>query len=245
MNSIQAVNQAPRPYIEFQDGLDMEKAATNMRDRLLLKLLLYTGIRISEALTLTVDDINFNVCTITIRHLKASVRLSCPDCGVRLSKAAAFCPGCGKQVSEATASQREKQRLRTIPLDQGTIDLLKTYIERGGAVEKDGKKFIFNINRHRAWQVVKSCAERARLPPIFNPRTGKVHHVSPHRLRDCFAVNAVKKNDSVDAIRMLQEHLGHQSINTTMGYRKVAGEELKTWYDRLWEEADDPGTTQT
>ena len=180
VNLNQSVNQAPRPYIEFQDGLTMEKAATNMRDRLLIKLLLYTGIRISEALALTVDDINFNVCTITIRHLKASVRRSCPSCGVRLSKTAVFCPGCGKQVSEATASQREKRRLRTIPLDQGTIDLLKTYIERGGAVEKDGKKFIFNINRHRAWQVVKSCAERAGLSPIFNPRTGKVHHISPH-----------------------------------------------------------------
>jgi integrase/recombinase XerD len=62
-----------------------------------------------------------------------------------------------------------------------------------------------------------------------------VHNVSPHKLRDAFAVHAVKLNDSGDGLRMLQEHLGHQSFNTTAKYRKVAGEELKNWYEKLWE----------
>ena len=47
---------------------------------------------------------------------------------------------------------------------------------------------------------------------------------------------AVKKNDSTDGIRMLQEQLGHASIVTTMRYRKVAGQELEAWYRKLWEE---------
>jgi integrase/recombinase XerD len=34
---------------------------------------------------------------------------------------------------------------------------------------------------------------------------------------------------------MLQEHLGHQSIVTTMRYRKIAGEELKAWYTKIWD----------
>jgi len=33
---------------------------------------------------------------------------------------------------------------------------------------------------------------------------------------------------------MLQEHLGHQSIATTMRYRKILGEEQKEWYKKLW-----------
>jgi integrase/recombinase XerD len=49
----------------------------------------------------------------------------------------------------------------------------------------------------------------------------------------------VKINDSGDGLRLLQEHLGHQSITTTMQYRKVAGEELSTWYGKLWEEEND------
>lgn len=35
-------------------------------------------------------------------------------------------------------------------------------------------------------------------------------------------------------IRLLQEHLGHASFNTTAKYRKIAGNEHRSWYDRLW-----------
>jgi len=42
------------------------------------------------------------------------------------------------------------------------------------------------------------------LPRLVNPETGKVHNVSPHRLRDAFAVNAVKTDDSGDGLRILQ-----------------------------------------
>ena len=98
------------------------------------------------------------------------------------------------------------------------------------------KGFIFGINRHRAWQIIRDCAERAQLPKLANPETGKVHNVSPHKLRDAFAVHAVKLDDSGDGLRLLQEHLGHQSFNTTAKYRKVAGEEHRQWYQRLWDE---------
>ena len=49
--------------------------------------------------------------------------------------------------------------------------------------------------------------------------------ISPHRLRDAFAIHAIKFDDSGDGLGLLQEHLSHQSITTTMRYRKVAGEE--------------------
>jgi integrase/recombinase XerD len=116
--------------------------------------------------------------------------------------------------------------------------MLGDYIRRGGSISQKGKMLIFGINRHRAWQVVKGCAEKAGLPNLLNPETGKVHSVSPHRLRDAFAVMAVQQDDSTDSIRMLQEQLGHASIGTTMRYRKVAGKELKDWYTRLWEKKD-------
>jgi integrase/recombinase XerD len=131
--------------------------------------------------------------------------------------------------------EQEHRRQRVLPIDDQTLSMLKEYIERGGPVLRDGKRLIFGINRHRAWQIVKGCAERAGLPQLINPETGKVHNVSPHRLRDAFAVHAVKLNDSGDGLRLLQEHLGHQSFNTTAKYRKVAGEEHREWYQHLWE----------
>ena len=130
--------------------------------------------------------------------------------------------------------------MRTLPLDKDTLKLLKRYVRRGGPVNRGGRKLIFGINRHRAWQVVKECAQRAGLPKLVNQETGRVHNVSPHRLRDAFAVFAVKQDDTGDGLRMLQEHLGHASFNTTARYRKVAGEELKGWYDRLWQEEEKP-----
>ena len=72
------------------------------------------------------------------------------------------------------------------------------------------------------------------MPKRVNPETGKVHNVSPHKLRDAFAVMAVKQNDSGDGLRMLQEHLGHQNFNTTAKYRKVSGKEHHDWYQKLW-----------
>jgi integrase/recombinase XerD len=121
-----------------------------------------------------------------------------------------------------------------LPLDSGTLETLRDYVGRGGPVSRGGQTLIFGINRHRAWQVVKECARKAVVSDLVNPETGRIRGVSPHRLRDAFAVHAMKLNDSGDGLRLLQEHLGHASFNTTAKYRKVSGEEHRRWYQRLW-----------
>ena len=212
----------------------MENSSSNLRDRLLIHLLFHLGCRISEALGITVDDIDFNHHTVTIQHLKCRIQIQCPQCNTRLGKAHAFCPKCGTKVEQTIALEQAHRRVRTLPLDDDTLFLLKDYIERGGPVTKNGKQMVFGINRHRGWQVVRGCADKAGLECLVNPTTGKRCGVSPHRLRDAFAINAVKHDDSGDGLRLLQEHLGHQSFNTTARYRKVAGDELRHWYDKLW-----------
>jgi len=182
-----------------------------------------------------VEDVDLVNHTITIQHLKTRIKLCCPHCGTRLGRSHTYCPKCGVKVEKAVAEEKEHRRLRTLPIDSETISMLKDYISRGGPVSQGGNRLIFGINRHRAWQIVRECAERAGLPNLINPETGRIHSVSPHRLRDAFSVHAVKVNDSGDGLRLLQEHLGHQSFNTTAKYRKVAGEELKIWYSKLWE----------
>lgn len=144
------------------------------------------------------------------------------------------------------AKEQEHRRQRVLPVDSETLGMLREYIERGGPVLRDGKKLIFGINRHRAWQIVKACAEKAGLPKLVNPETGIVHNVSPHCLRSAFAIHAVKVNDTGDGLRMLQEHLGHRSFNTTAKYRKVAGEEHREWVQKLWsKKTDGDATSQT
>ena len=223
-----------KTYLEASEIEKMEESAEYLRDRLLVRLLFHLGCRVSEALGITVDDVDFSNGLVTIEHLKARVRLSCPLCGVGLSRAHRYCPGCGVAIDKAISKQKDYRRFRTLPVDEVTLGMLKEYVNKGGPVNKRGKKLLFGINRHRAWQIVRNLAKQAGLPRLKNTESGRIHYVSPHRLRDAFAVHAVKLDDSGDGIRMLQEHLGHQSITTTMRYRKVSGDEQREWYQKLW-----------
>ncbi len=223
-------------YLEPDEVKLMEDKTTNLRDRLLVRLLFRLGCRVSEALALTPDDIDFDRGSVTIMHLKSRTKLSCPECGARLGINHTFCSRCGSKIEKALTQQQEHRRQRVLPLDNDTLRLLSEYVQRGGCVVRDGKKFIFGINRHRSWQIIRDCAEKARLPKLVTPETGRVHNVSPHRLRDAFAVNAMKLDDSGDGLRLLQEHLGHTSFNTTAKYRKISGTEHRDWYDKLWHE---------
>jgi len=223
-----------KTYLEPGEISLLENTTSNMRDRLLIRVLFHLGCRVSEALALAIEDIDFDHGAITIQHLKANLRLSCPECGQKLGRTHIFCPKCGIKVTKAQVEQLEHRRQRVLPVDGETLGMLKNYISRGGPVLKQGKKLIFGINRHRAWQIIKECAEKSGLPRLVNSDSGKAHNVSPHRLRDAFAVHAAKLDDSGDGLRLLQEHLGHQSFNTTAKYRKISGKEHQEWYQRLW-----------
>jgi integrase/recombinase XerD len=225
-----------KTYLELSEVTLLEEAATNLRDKLMIHILFHLGCRISEALALTIEDVDFERGTVTIRHLKTSLKLSCGKCGQRIGKSHTFCPKCGSRITKAQVEQQQRHRQRALPIDGDTLRLLNEYVRRGGPILRDGKKVIFGVNRHRAWQVVKECAEKAGLPKLVNPETGKIHNISPHRLRDGFAVHAVKLDDSGDGLRLLQEHLGHRSFDTTARYRKISGKEHRDWFNKLWGE---------
>ena len=101
----------------------------------------------------------------------------------------------------------------------------RDYKDHGRTEIRNGKQLVFGIGRSHSWRIVRDCAQKAGIKELVNPETGKTRGISPHRLRDAFAIHAVKMNDSGDGLRLLQEHLGHASFNTTTRYRKVAGEE--------------------
>ncbi len=215
-------------YLNPEEVERMAQAATYVRDELLVRVLFWGSCRVSEALGIEVDDVNAAQGTVTIKHLKVRTRLLCPHCGTRVSRTARFCPGCGKEVPEPLRKEQEMHRVRTIPLEKRTMDRLVDFIRRDKT-----QGLIFKIGRTQALKIVKDSARKAGVDELVNPETGKERGISPHRLRDAFAIMAVQHDDSTDAIRMLQEHLGHQSIATTMKYRKISGKELTEWYQNL------------
>ena len=121
-----------------------------------------------------------------------------------------------------------------MPIDKKTLILLREFVKRNENMIHEAPQLVFHINRHRAWQIVRDCASRAGIAKLINPETGRFRGVSPHRLRDAFCVHAMKLDDSGEGLRLLQEHLGHTSFNTTARYRKIAGEEHRSWYNNLW-----------
>ena len=84
-----------KAYLEVDELQRLEKAATNLMDRLLIRLLSHLGCRISEALGIKVEDIDLDNHTVTIQHLKTRMKLSCPRCSARLGKSHTYCPKCG------------------------------------------------------------------------------------------------------------------------------------------------------
>jgi len=219
---------AAKTYLTAEEVETMAGQATCVRDNLLIRMLFWLACRVSELLGIRVEDVDPIQGTVTIKHLKARTKLLCPHCGTRLSRSAKFCPGCGKDVPEPLRKEQEMHRVRTIPLEKRTMERLVDFIRRDKT-----QGLIFKIGRIQAQLIVKECARKAGIGELVNPETGKVRGVSPHRLRDAFAVMAVQQDDSTDALRMLQEHLGHQSIATTMRYRKISGQELTEWYGKL------------
>jgi len=223
-----------KAYLDPEDIDKIESATTNQRDYLIVRLLFRLGCRISELVNLAVDDIDFNRGTVRIQHLKAKLQLYCPHCGARLGKTHRFCPSCGNRVAEAVVREEERKNMRLLPLDQESLDMLRVFIEGGPPVYKGGRPLIFGITSHRAREVVREAAEKAQLPHLIDARTGRLMNISPHRLRDAFAVHAMQTDDSGEGMRQLQEHLGHARFDATAKYRKIAGEEAREWYDKLW-----------
>jgi integrase/recombinase XerD len=235
-----------RAHLEDDELARLEDAATNLRDHLIIRVLSHLGCATTETLNIAVDDIDFTSSTIRILPLKTRLELSCPKCTARVTASHIFCQKCGERVQEAVVKELENSHQRVILVDSETLSMMKEYIDRGGPVIRNGRKLLFGINRHRLWQIVVRCAEKAGLPTLTNTETGRTHYVSPDRLRDAFTAHAVKLDNSYDGIRMLQAHLGHKSISTTTDGKKLSQQELNTWYSKLWEtEKDDESKTQT
>ena len=91
-----------KAYLEPEEIAMMEQAASNLRDRILIRLLFHLGCRISEALALKVEDIDFIQSTVSLVHLKRRVKLSCSNCGAGIAVSHSYCPKCGARINETT-----------------------------------------------------------------------------------------------------------------------------------------------
>lgn len=189
----------------------MIESCDNLRDRVLIRLLWRTGMRISElvkpgkdrspVLGLRVSNIIWDERALIIRHAK-----------------------------------RKDNPPRRINIDPETLAMVREYLE--GRPERS--EFVIPITRQMSYLVVRQAAERIGITEVGDPLVSKRRHPHPHHLRHSLAIHSVKvtKGRYDDLIR-LQRHLGHASLSTTADYVQFSDEEQSDWYRKLWREEND------
>lgn len=169
-------------FTQIERMIEMEPTA---RNKILLKILYYTGVRITEALS-----------------LKQKAFRSANDGG-------AFMTVIGKGT-----------KVRTIYIPEDIYLELKEYFTNANL---HNTAFIFetedrnnsskaaekSISRMQAYRIVKQAAKRAKVEPL----------PSPHWFRHSSATHAIENGAP---IHVVQQSLGHSSIQTTSHYLHAA-----------------------
>lgn len=113
-------------------------------------------------------------------------------------------------------------RLRELPIDEETRDILVDYIEKGRphlVKEKSESALFLNhrgkqLTRQGLWLIIKAYAEQAQLGD----------KVTPHTLRHSFAAHRLSSGTE---LREVQQLLGHANISTTQIYSQLYNEQEK------------------
>ena len=219
----------PTKHLESPQIEMLINSATNPRDKAFIALLARSGTRISEAIQLKVNDVDFQRGTLKIVHLKERLKLKCPNCGEALGKRHLFCPGCGNKVGQAIREKIEQQRQRTIPIDRATLGLIEQYLQWRCKFPYRGA-LVFPFSRQRGWQLVERIGRRSGIKGLH-----------PHNFRRLLATSWVNKGLDVKKLQLL---LGHANISTTMEYVDSNLEQLRSEYEKLWRSTSDDTENQ-
>jgi len=198
-----------KAYLEPEQVDRLIAVATNLRDKLLVRIPWRTGIRVSELIGIKVPDIDFDNRAILIKVLKQRKK----D---------------GKAI----------ERRRVIPIDEGTLDMVKEYLEWRKQFPYKGD-LLFPITRQRVDQIFWKLGRRAGIKEIGDPAVSQHRKFHPHTLRHSFAIHCIKRGMTIER---LQKILGHSSPTTTSVYLQYSLKDLHEDYDKVWEEDE---TTET
>ena len=192
-----------RAYLSPEQVDKIITVATNLRDKLLVRIPWRTGIRVSELIGIKESDIDPENRAVIIKVQKMRKR----D---------------GKAI----------ERRRVIPIDQGTLDMVREYLQWRKQFPYKGD-LLFPISRQRVDQIYWKLGRRAGIKEIGDPAVSKHRKLHPHVLRHSFAIHCAKHGMSVER---LQKILGHSSPTTTSVYLQFSVADLHEDYDKIWGE---------
>ena len=190
-------------YLEPEQVERLIAATTNPRDALLVRIPWRSGIRVSELISIRIQDIDFDNRAIVIKVQKMRKR----D---------------GKVI----------ERRRVVPIDQGTLDMVREYLEWRKQFPYKGD-LLFPISRARVNQIYWKLGRKAGMKEIGDPAVSQHRKLHPHHMRHSFAIHCIKRGMTIER---LQKILGHSSPTTTSVYLQYSLKDLHEDYDKVWEE---------
>ncbi len=116
-------------------------------------------------------------------------------------------------------------RTRVVPIGRMAVQAVRRWVEEGRQAFRPVGPMLFcntrggRLSRQGGWKIVKRHADRAGLGDT----------VSPHTLRHSFATHLVEGGAD---IRVVQELLGHSSVNTTQVYTHTSQARLRAVFEQ-------------
>ncbi|KIL45434.1 tyrosine-type recombinase/integrase [Jeotgalibacillus soli] len=118
-------------------------------------------------------------------------------------------------------------KTRYVPLKSSLFQELLEFEKNNQAIQRQAKAFFVSTRGQRLsirmiQQITKNALEQLKKDPAFHYLEGK--KLSAHKLRHTFGTSLVQKGAD---IRIVQELLGHENINTTQIYTHVTSEQKR------------------
>jgi len=114
---------------------------------------------------------------------------------------------------------------RLVSVDKITMDVLKEYVTK---YKIQGR--LFDITRQRVFQIFRNVCEHVGIKKIG------LKEPHPHHLRHSHCVAWVRKDNTVEGLRKLQERLKHANITTTAHYLQFAVKESREDVEKVFGE---------
>lgn len=175
-------------YLEPEQVERLIEAAINPRDRLLIRILWRTGIRVSELTGLKVSDVDFESRAIVIKVQKMR-----------------------RKDGKAT------ERRRIVPIDRDTLDRLKEYLRWRKQFPYKGD-LLFPITRQRVDQIFWKLGRRAGIKEIGDPAVSQHRKLHPHHLRHSFAIHCIKRGMSIERLQKILGHQSPSTTSVYLQY---------------------------
>ena len=163
-------------YLEPEQVEKLMAAASNLRDALLVRIPWRSGMRVSELISIRIQDIDFDNRAITIKVQKTRKR-----------------------------DGKTTERRRVVPIDQDTLNMVREYLDWRKRFPYKGD-LLFPITRQRVDQVYWKLARRAGIGEIGDPAVSQHRKLHPHHMRHSFAIHCIKRGMTIERLQKILGH---------------------------------------